>query len=69
MFATVPNASKIAFIHLGKYLQNLGYEWIDCQQDTAHLRSMGAKLVSQDAFLELLRKNQQAILHSPPSNR
>ena len=62
MFATVPNASKIAFIHLGQWLRQLNYHWIDCQQDTPHLRSMGATLQSEENFLDILRENQIEML-------
>jgi len=29
-----------------------GVEWIDCQQQTAHLLSLGAKPVARDVFLQ-----------------
>ncbi len=61
MFALKPNASKIAFVHLCRYLHDNGYEWIDCQQDTPHLRSLGAALIEEEDYLEILRRNQQFI--------
>ncbi len=61
MFALKPNASKIAFIHLCRYLAKEGYEWIDCQQDTPHLRSLGAILIEEEPYLEILKGNQKHI--------
>ncbi len=61
MFALKPNASKIAFVHLCRFLETQGYEWIDCQQDTPHLRSLGATLIEEDEYLEKLRLNQPFI--------
>jgi leucyl/phenylalanyl-tRNA--protein transferase len=50
MFAKESNASKVAFVHLAKHLEARNFEWIDCQQDTPHLRSMGAWLVEENDF-------------------
>ena len=57
MFAKVSNASKFGFISLVKKLADLGFKLIDCQQDTPHLRSMGASLISRKEFLKILEKN------------
>jgi leucyl/phenylalanyl-tRNA---protein transferase len=57
MFTRVPNGSKYGFIILVRKLQSLGYRLIDCQQDTAHLRSLGATLISRSAFLAELKQN------------
>jgi leucyl/phenylalanyl-tRNA---protein transferase len=57
MFTRVPNGSKYGFIILVQKLQSLGYRLIDCQQDTAHLRSLGATLISRSAFLAELKQN------------
>lgn len=61
MFASKPNTSKLALITLCQWLQEQGFEWIDCQQDTPHLRSMGAVLVEEKEYLSILRKNQKNI--------
>jgi len=58
MFAEKPNASKVGFIHLAKYLEEKGFLWIDCQQDTPHMRTLGADLIEEDDFLAILRQNQ-----------
>ncbi|MDZ4749413.1 MAG: leucyl/phenylalanyl-tRNA--protein transferase [Saprospiraceae bacterium] len=61
MFAEKPNASKVGFIHLAKLLEEKGFLWIDCQQDTPHMRTLGADLVEEDDFLKILRKNHRHI--------
>ena len=43
MFAREPNASKAGFITLVRALQQSGFWLIDCQQQTAHLESLGAR--------------------------
>ena len=62
MFSRKPNGSKIALVHLCRHLQSKGFEWIDCQQDTPHLRTMGAELVGEKEFLSILRENQLYML-------
>ncbi len=57
MFATEANASKYALIHLAKFLENEGCKVIDCQQDTKHMRSMGAVLLSKDSFWKIIKHN------------
>lgn len=62
MFAEKPNASKVGFIHLAKYLDEKGFLWIDCQQDTPHMRTLGADLIEEDDFLDILRQNHASIV-------
>lgn len=64
MFAERPNASKIGFIFLANHLAGQGFDWIDCQQDTPHMRTMGGKLIMENEYLEILRANQSSILKS-----
>lgn len=64
MFSAKSNASKIAFIHLVRYLQVLDYKLIDCQQDTPHLRSLGAELIDKETFMSHLRTNA-LVEHNP----
>ncbi len=54
MFATSNNASKFGFIQFVNWLIPRGYELIDCQQETAHLMSLGAKSIPRPEFLDLL---------------
>ncbi|MEN4917514.1 leucyl/phenylalanyl-tRNA--protein transferase [Achromobacter spanius] len=56
MFTRSPNASKIALAYLVRYLDAQGVEWIDCQQQTRHLASMGARPLPRARFLEHVRK-------------
>lgn len=51
MFTRRSNASKIALAHLVRFLARHGVQWIDCQQQTAHLASLGARPRSREAFL------------------
>lgn len=55
MFAHKTNASKFGFISLVKKLQVEGVELIDCQQETEHLRSLGAESISKSDFLQRLK--------------
>ncbi len=57
MFTRVPNASKAGFIVLVRALQQSGFLLIDCQQETEHLKSLGARPISRKTFLEMLREN------------
>lgn len=59
MFTKVSNASKAALIYLAKHFQ---LELIDCQVHTDHLESMGARMIQQAVFLQLLQ-NQQIKAH------
>lgn len=43
MFSRATDASKIALAHLCRYLAARGYGIIDCQMETAHLTSLGAR--------------------------
>ena len=56
MFANVNDASKSAFAILVKHLKRWGYEFIDCQVPTDHLKSLGAKEVHREYFLDRLYK-------------
>lgn len=42
MFATVDDASKVAFATLVEWMASWGIKLIDCQQETAHLARFGA---------------------------
>lgn len=57
MFTLVPNASKAGFITLVRALRHEGFRLIDCQQQTTHLESLGARGVSRELFLEYLAGN------------
>jgi leucyl/phenylalanyl-tRNA--protein transferase len=55
MFARESNASKFAFIKLVQELQDEGVVLIDCQVHTAHLESLGAKMISRKVYLNYLK--------------
>lgn len=57
MFSKRNNASKYAFIHWVKRLKEQGVALIDCQQETAHLLSLGARSIARKDFLLLLKQH------------
>lgn len=66
MFTRVPDASKIALAYLTLYLRQFGVKWIDCQQQTRHLASLGARPVARDTFVAHVR---DAVAQPGPSWR
>ena len=52
MFSKISNASKLAFIHL---IKKGSYKLIDCQVYNEHLESLGAREISRNQFLQLLK--------------
>lgn len=64
MFARVSDASKLALTYLVDFLSSRGITHIDCQQQTAHLASMGARPVGRSDFLALLKRTVHG--ESPP---
>jgi leucyl/phenylalanyl-tRNA--protein transferase len=54
MFARARDASKIAFVHLVRYLETSGFAMVDCQMHTDHLASLGAREVRRGEFLQRL---------------
>ena len=60
MFHTRPNASKLALWGLCKRLHYAGYRFVDCQQETGHLRSLGAVAIPR---LRYLRWLEEAVGH------
>lgn len=64
MFSHVTDASKVALVHLVARLQRLGVPLIDCQQETGHLASLGARPIARERFAGKLAE----LIHStdPP---
>jgi leucyl/phenylalanyl-tRNA--protein transferase len=56
MFHKQSNASKLAFYHLVEFLKKNRFELIDAQQETPHLKSLGAYPVNRESFVKLLEK-------------
>ena len=55
MFSLVPNASKLALIHLAKTMEAAGGRLIDCQFETSHFRSMGGRHISYEQYMAIIR--------------
>jgi leucyl/phenylalanyl-tRNA--protein transferase len=51
MFSHVTDASKIALVHLDRFLASRDFGIIDCQMETSHLTSMGARPIPRDDYL------------------
>ncbi len=56
MFARVSDASKVALVALARQLQHSGFDMIDCQMNTAHLASLGAREIPRAEFTRRLRE-------------
>ena len=56
MFAKANDASKIALAHLCRLLEGRGFAVIDCQMNTAHLASLGAREIPRHEFLSGLAR-------------
>lgn len=68
MFSAVPDASKAALWALCARLTDWGWPLIDCQQETAHLCSLGAASTTREAFLgevtDLVESKEQRVWRS-----
>ncbi|MCX6233001.1 MAG: leucyl/phenylalanyl-tRNA--protein transferase [Bacteroidetes bacterium] len=56
MFHLMADASKVAFYHLNEKLKEWNFHFIDAQQPTSHLKSLGARELERSEFLRLLEK-------------
>lgn len=61
MFSRETDASKIAFAHLVLQLKRWEIGMIDCQMNTAHLATLGAREIPREEFLMRL----QELIHYP----
>ena len=61
MFSRKTDASKIALAHLATQLKRWKFGMIDCQMNTPHLASMGAREITRREFLMRL----QELIHYP----
>ena len=57
MFSRVANASKFAFINYIHLLQKENCQLVDCQIHSAHLESLGARMIPRKEFSTLLSNN------------
>lgn len=60
MFSLVPDASKVALVHLVERLKAFDFAFIDCQVATGHLKRMGAREISRSEFLKKLHEATRA---------
>lgn len=56
MFSHATDASKIALAHLCRHLEAQGFGLIDCQMNTPHLASLGAREIARSEFIARLRQ-------------
>lgn len=56
MFSKVSNASKVAFVSLVRKLKEENYKLLDCQVHNSHLESLGAREISREDFMAILKK-------------
>ncbi|WP_375177166.1 leucyl/phenylalanyl-tRNA--protein transferase [Marinobacter mobilis] len=54
MFSLETNASKVLMVHLAHQLKAWGYDLLDCQVESPHLLSMGARSIPRTDFLSIL---------------
>jgi leucyl/phenylalanyl-tRNA--protein transferase len=57
MFTRVPDGSKIALAALVAFCRHHAIEMIDCQQNTQHLASLGAREIPRDDFVAHVAQN------------
>jgi leucyl/phenylalanyl-tRNA--protein transferase len=57
MFTRVPDASKIALAGLVAFCRHHGIGVIDCQQNTQHLASLGAREIARAEFVAQVAQN------------
>ena len=55
MFHTKSDASKVALYNLCQFLIRNGFELIDAQQETGHMKRMGAAPIPRKEFMKLLK--------------
>lgn len=64
MFSDASNASKIALAHLAKQLERWQFGMIDCQMNTPHLASLGAREIPRSEFIASLKE----LIHCRPTD-
>jgi leucyl/phenylalanyl-tRNA--protein transferase len=66
MFSHRTDASKVAFAHLVRQLQQWQFALIDCQVASSHLASLGAEEIPRERFLAQLLQWCPAPGHAGP---
>jgi leucyl/phenylalanyl-tRNA--protein transferase len=64
MFSNVSNASKIALAHLARQLERWHFGMIDCQMNTRHLATLGAREIPRREFIANLKE----LIHCAPAD-
>jgi leucyl/phenylalanyl-tRNA--protein transferase len=71
MFARETDASKVALVHLVSMLRERATPMIDCQQETPHLATFGARPIPRGEFAErlgaLINSDDRGDAWSPPA--
>jgi len=67
MFSLQSNTSKVALVHLCRFIQARGFKLIDSQVYTPHLESLGARMIPRDAYIKTLQ--QTSDIHLPANWR
>jgi len=62
MFSKQSNASKIALVHLCKFLSLNGFKLIDSQVYTEHLERLGAQMISRSDYINILKQSHQVVM-------
>ena len=57
MFSSESDASKIALVYLARKLEDMEFKLIDCQVNSAHMQTLGAKLITRRKFTNILDKH------------
>lgn len=57
MFSKVNDSSKVALAKLVEFAKREGFDFIDCQVPTEHLKSLGAIEISRERFLSELKES------------
>lgn len=65
MFHEVPQASKVAFVHLVWLLKELKYHFMDCQQATPHVVRFGAREIPRKLFTRMVEA--ASAMHEEPN--
>jgi len=63
MFMRATDASKVALVTLVRQLELWGFGLVDCQMNTAHLASFGAREIPRGDFTRRVRE----LIHYPPA--
>ena len=56
MFSKQSNASKIALVHLCRFLHHHGFKLIDSQVYTEHLERLGARMIPRSEYIKILQQ-------------